>query len=161
MHFGLLLQSATCSFLSMEGEHTHIQGFLQLFDNVECSTLSVPSIDTHWSPGKLWAFTCSISVNLRKLSAYLRMECNFFLRACPTWPPKSLYSLVNKLLYYSCAQSNYQTIDHLSGRQWHFWQITLNSWDRLRVWSHLEDHVALLYVMGWCLCALGRRGWGG
>jgi len=27
MHFGLLLQLATCSFLGMEGELTHIQGF--------------------------------------------------------------------------------------------------------------------------------------
>ena len=33
MHFGLLLQLATCIFLSMEGELTHIQGF-QLSDNV-------------------------------------------------------------------------------------------------------------------------------
>ena len=35
MHFGLLLQSVTCSFLTMEGELTHIQGFLWLSDNVE------------------------------------------------------------------------------------------------------------------------------
>ena len=33
MYFGFLLQSSTCSFLGMEGELTHIQGFLQLSDN--------------------------------------------------------------------------------------------------------------------------------
>ena len=33
-HFSLLLHSATCSFPAMEGELTHIQGFLQLSDNV-------------------------------------------------------------------------------------------------------------------------------
>ena len=34
MYFGFLLQMATCSFLGMEGDLTHIQEFLQLSDNV-------------------------------------------------------------------------------------------------------------------------------
>ena len=45
MHFGLLLQSVTHSFLSVEGGLTHIQGF---FDNVGMfypKNKSAPSID--------------------------------------------------------------------------------------------------------------------
>ena len=48
MHFGLLLQSVTCSFLGMEGGLTHIQGFLRLSDTVGMfypKNKSVPSID--------------------------------------------------------------------------------------------------------------------
>ena len=48
MHFSLLLQSITGSFLGMEGGLTHIQGFLQLSDNVGMfypKNESVPSIE--------------------------------------------------------------------------------------------------------------------
>ena len=44
------------SFLGMEGEFTHIQGFLQLSNNVGMfypKNKSVPIIGPHWSPGKL------------------------------------------------------------------------------------------------------------
>ena len=73
-------------FLSMEGELTHIQGLLQLSNNVGMfypKNKSVPSIDLHRSTANLGAkvLTCLISVNPREISAYLRMECNFFLRA--------------------------------------------------------------------------------
>ena len=79
MHFGLLLQLVTCSFLSMEGGLTHIQGFIQLSDKVgmfdpKNKSQALIPIDP---PAHLDAMSaCLISVNLHKLSAYLRMECN-------------------------------------------------------------------------------------
>ena len=50
MYFGFLLQLATCSFLGVEGELTHIQEFDQLSDNVGMFyplNKSVPSIEPH------------------------------------------------------------------------------------------------------------------
>ena len=81
MYFGFVLQSSTCSFLSMQGELTHIQGFLQITNNVEMfypQNKSVPSIETHWTLANLdatSAYICLIFVNFCKL---LRIECNFF-----------------------------------------------------------------------------------
>ena len=56
MHFGLLLQSVICSFLGIESEFMHIQGFLQLSDSVGMfysKNKSVPSICHHRLLGKL------------------------------------------------------------------------------------------------------------
>ena len=80
MYFGFLLQLATCSFLGVDGELTHIQEFVQLSDNVGMLYLltkvflALNPIEPR-QPWMLQALTCLISVNPRGLSAYLRMEC--------------------------------------------------------------------------------------
>ena len=51
MHFGLLLQLVTCSFISMEGELTQNQGFLRLSEKCrDVLPLEHSVLDDHWSP---------------------------------------------------------------------------------------------------------------
>ena len=59
MHFGLLLQSVTCSFLGMEDRLIHIQGFLRHSDNVGMfytKGKSILSIEPHRFLGKLGCY---------------------------------------------------------------------------------------------------------
>ena len=75
MHFGFLLQSATYSFLGMEGGLIHIQGFLQFSENVGMfypKNKSVPSIDPHWTLANLDA-TSAYLFNICKSTCFLEL----------------------------------------------------------------------------------------
>ena len=103
-----------------------LRDFTWLSDNIGMSCPLEKNLDHHWSPGKLRCYECLlvlISVNLHKLSAYIRMECNFctwFLELVlpPWWHPTHTHTLYVDLYTYSVYSCTWQGSLRPKPRSW-------------------------------------------